>query len=189
MTEAIISPSIYIPLGAIAAATIAGAISFISSVLSKDQKTSEFRQTWIDGVRDDLSEFISRIEVVTAFLAVKHLQNPGSDKLELLLSKSDDIQEASARYYRLQLRLNPKEHKNLLDKLSVTYDALSKLELICDRKQIGSLTQQIIIEAQDGLKTEWKRVKRGEPAFYITKSVSLGAVIFALGSLLYLIYV
>lgn len=189
MTETILSPSVYVPLGAIAAATIAGGISFISTVLSKDQKTSEFRQTWIDGVRDDISEFVSRIEVVTAFLAVKHLQNPASDKLELLLSKSGDIQEASARYYRLQLRLNPDEHKNLLDKLSIVYDALSKLDLICDRQQIGSLTQQIIFEAQVSLKTEWKRVKRGEPAFYITKSVSLGIVFFAFASLLYLIYV
>ena len=38
----------YVAIGAIFAAIIAGGISFIIAVISKDQKTSEFRQEWIN---------------------------------------------------------------------------------------------------------------------------------------------
>lgn len=180
---------LYAAIATVAAAAIAGAISFISTVLSKEQKTSEFRQTWIDGVRDDISEFVSRIEVITAFLAAKHSHDPSADKFEMLFSQSGDIREASARYYRLQLRLNPSEHKSLLHSLSDLYNALSNMDLICDRDKISTMIQNIISPAQLDLKTEWKRVKRGEPVFFITKSVSLGFFLFAVVFFIYLIYV
>ncbi len=51
-------------LSAIAAAFIAGAVSFIVTVLSKEQKTSEFRQAWIDALREDLAIFASQIVIL-----------------------------------------------------------------------------------------------------------------------------
>lgn len=45
-------------VGAVLAATIAGGMSFLGSVFSKDQKTSEFRQAWIDGLRSEISQLI-----------------------------------------------------------------------------------------------------------------------------------
>lgn len=178
----------YTAIATITAATIAGAISFIVTVLSKEQKTSEFRQTWIDGVRDDISEFISGIDVVSAFLAAKHLENNNANKLDLLISQSETLREISTRYHRLQLRLNPKEHQDLLTALAAVYSSLSDLSQVGDREKIGELIQTVISPAQKNLKNEWQRVKRGEPSFYITKSISLGVVIFAISAVLYVIY-
>ena len=41
------------------AALITALIVFVNLIVSKEQKTSEFRQAWIDGLRTDLSVFFS----------------------------------------------------------------------------------------------------------------------------------
>ncbi|MEM4379495.1 MAG: hypothetical protein QXL01_02260 [Thermoplasmatales archaeon] len=41
--------TILIAFGAIVAALIAATVSFTSLIISKEQKTSEFRQEWING--------------------------------------------------------------------------------------------------------------------------------------------
>lgn len=45
-------------IGAIAAASIAGLLAFLSLIIAKENKTSEFRQAWIDSLRLDLSKLI-----------------------------------------------------------------------------------------------------------------------------------
>jgi hypothetical protein len=44
-------------IASIVAALITGAIAFINLTLSKEIKTSEFRQVWIDALRIDLAAF------------------------------------------------------------------------------------------------------------------------------------
>jgi hypothetical protein len=53
------SSSLLTVIGPVIAAIITGAIAFLASVLSKEQKTSEFRQAWIDALRNDLAELTS----------------------------------------------------------------------------------------------------------------------------------
>lgn|SRR6266446_644807 len=57
-----IPSSAYPAIGAVMAAIIAAGISFLVTVLAKEQKTSEFRQAWIDALRKDLSEFIATVD-------------------------------------------------------------------------------------------------------------------------------
>jgi hypothetical protein len=47
------------PIATVVAALITAIISFVNLTLSKEQKTSEFRQAWIDGLRGDLAIFFS----------------------------------------------------------------------------------------------------------------------------------
>nr|WP_315485641.1 hypothetical protein [uncultured Undibacterium sp.] len=54
-----ISPSISPAVGAITAALIGGTISITSMMSSKDQKTTEFRQKWIDMLRNKISDFVA----------------------------------------------------------------------------------------------------------------------------------
>jgi hypothetical protein len=54
-----ILPSISPAVGAITAAIIGGKISIISMMLSKDQKTTEYRRKWIDMFRNDVSDFVA----------------------------------------------------------------------------------------------------------------------------------
>ena len=41
--------------------SIAAVVALIGLVASQEQKTSEFRQAWIDGRRNDLATYLSRI--------------------------------------------------------------------------------------------------------------------------------
>jgi len=41
-------------------AVIAGFVSILGLIISKEQKTSEFRQTWIDSLRSDIASLIAR---------------------------------------------------------------------------------------------------------------------------------
>ena len=43
-----------VAVGAVVAALIAGTVSLLGLIISKEQKTSEFRQAWIDALRNDL---------------------------------------------------------------------------------------------------------------------------------------
>jgi hypothetical protein len=49
-------------------AMIAGAFSLLGLVISKEQKVSEFRQTWIDALREDISELIAHANLIHAEL-------------------------------------------------------------------------------------------------------------------------
>jgi len=65
--------SAFLPiLGPIVAVVIAGAVAFLASVFSKAQKTSEFRQAWIDSLRNDLSELISITLQIGDEILVRH---------------------------------------------------------------------------------------------------------------------
>jgi hypothetical protein len=48
-------------LGPIIAATVAGAVSLVSLIISKENKTSEFRQLWIDALRSELSKYVAHV--------------------------------------------------------------------------------------------------------------------------------
>lgn len=53
-----------IAIGAIAAALIAGLVSLLGLIISKEQKTSEFRQAWIDALRKELSAVIAHTNAI-----------------------------------------------------------------------------------------------------------------------------
>jgi hypothetical protein len=87
-----IPPSAYPAIGVVMAAIIAGGISFLVTVLSKDHKTSEFRQAWIDALRDDLSEFVANVDALTSLYRFK--LNEGHSREQLFAfweGKSEDI--------------------------------------------------------------------------------------------------
>ena len=55
----------------IAAALVAGLVSFIVTVLSKEQKTSEFRQAWIDALRSDIADFVAKNALFMAAIRIQ----------------------------------------------------------------------------------------------------------------------
>lgn len=54
---------------------------------------------------------------------------------------------------------------------------------MADPTAVDAALEKVVAESQRTLKAEWKRVKRGEPPFYIMKYVSL---VLAIGALLWL---
>lgn len=93
-----------IAIGTIAAALIAGLVSLLGLIISKEQKTSEFRQAWIDALRTELSAVIAHANAIHGAKAAD-FKTPA----ELWKDVRDDyvgINEATAR---IRLRLNPNE--------------------------------------------------------------------------------
>lgn len=155
---------------ALAVALIAGVVSLVVSILAKDQKTSEFRQAWIDSLRNDVSQLIAHLSVVKTMSKIVRGQSSSEIK-DYILSKQKDFLETAMLASRIQLRLNPTEHTKLLSLVKDT-DGIGSSEEAMERR-----IKEIAHETQEILKTEWERVKRGEPSFVWLKMISRLAVI------------
>lgn len=164
-----------VAIGAIVAALIAGLISLIGLIVSKEQKTSEFRQSWIDALREEMAVYITSINALHDALKVEYASY--GDKVDKL---SPIYAELNKVTLRIQLRTNPEEdgHKPLRQ----TMDKIKRLSADEDEMTLANLKPLetvFIIEAQKILKHEWKRVKRGEPAFVVAKLSAVSFVVIA----------
>lgn len=170
-------------IGSVTAALIAGAIAFLSLILSKEQKTSELRQLWIDGIRADLADFVGAIESVSGYLAFHYKEKGRAAAIAYLESLEPELKRLFGVYYRIKLRLNPTKHATLLSGLERLQLLLSGEGEILEAEYVDSLVQEVTQAAQKVLKKEWRRVKRGEVLFATTKYVSLCTALIALGIL------
>jgi len=144
---------------------IAAIVSLVVSILAKDQKTSEFRQAWIDGLRDDVSQLLAHHHVALPLSKIVK-SKPKAEINEYLLSKQKEWLEISMLLSRIRLRLNADEHRELIKLLSKSnQEKLSDADMEMEMEHVARETQKI-------LKTEWERVKRGEPAVVMLKKAS-----------------
>lgn len=163
--------ALLIPLvGVLVAAVIAAATSLVVSILSKDQKTSEFRQSWIDAFREDAANLAGHWSTMIAALEIK--KDAKEDIKAFLASRHDDVINVEVRITRMRLRLNPKEHAHLISLLH--HLGNGKMSL---REEMDATMESIVVEVQKVLRREWKRVKRGELSFILLKWFSLFAII------------
>jgi hypothetical protein len=163
--------TLLIPLiGVLVAAVIAAVTSLVVSILSKDQKTSEFRQSWIDAFREDAASLAGHWSTMVATLDAK--RSAKEEALKFLESRHDDVINVEVRIARMRLRLNPKEHAHLIGLLH----HLGNGEL-AGRAAMDETMEAIVLEVQKILRYEWKRVKRGELSFRLLKWLSLAAII------------
>ncbi|WP_071911247.1 hypothetical protein [Aeromonas sp. SCS5] len=170
-------------LGPIVAAIIAGSISFIATVLSKDQKTSEFRQVWIDSLRDEISDLLAISNTLLAVISRKEHEGESQENiLEYMYERQDDIMKMSALITKIELRLNPKEHSKFIYMLNTLRDFAHEQSI--EENEIDA--KKIVIESQKILKKEWTRVKSGELSFRLIKWGSLTVfLISSFGAALY----
>lgn len=164
---------------AVAAALVGGAVTFIATVLSKEQKTSEFRQAWIDALREDLANFASTILVVNDVIQIRFKSGEDLKSIERALAKDvTDIKSIEITKLRVLFRLNPVEHACLISRMNAVYER-NAIEESKNPETSNRLLQEFTEEAQRVLKTEWKQVKRGEPIFRATKWISLSVLVVA----------
>lgn len=186
-------------LGAIIAAAITGILSVLGLVISKEQKTSEFRQQWIDSLRSEVAELLACVEAIrlygSAQLEASRMQHArGFEQLtvvsrgiagELGYKAKENIKEAMRLCYQIRLRVNPEEHRAIID----IFDQLQPKIIKDDLQGLQQLEEQLMAETQQVLRNEWKRVKAGEPMFQVAKygaliivAISFIAAILALTS-------
>ena len=92
-------------LSTVLAALIAGAVAFLGLLISKESKTSELRQNWIDGVRSDLADLIAHANSIHGSLAA----GSGRPLAEQWAASSAHYTGINPATAMIRLRLNPKE--------------------------------------------------------------------------------
>lgn len=168
-----------VAIGVIFAALIAGLISLVGLIVAKEQKTSEFRQAWIDATRESISAYLTSLNSVHDALQVKY-----KDHAEKVDKLGPFYREANKSAMDLYLRLNPKEsaHVELFDMMDEVWKISTKDETF-KLEKLKDLEDSIVKKSQSILKSEWRRVKRGELAFVVAKWMAFTFVSVAIVAL------
>lgn len=157
-----------IALATVTATLITSMIGLVNLTLSKELKVSEMRRDWIELMRGELSDY---------FQAMRHLarasdevaiskDNPAAFKRQKL---EEAIVEGNSAFYRIRLRLNSSKplHSALLEHLTEIeecYDKWPETKVGCGDAVVAKINQAAL-GARDLIDHEWKRVKKGEPAY------------------------
>jgi hypothetical protein len=164
-------------IATIIAALIAAAISFVNLTLTKEQKTSEFRQAWIDALRQDLATFFATARAFAR--ANQELQHfgagaQGGAPLSFTEQMISDLRyQIAETRYRVQLRLNPKEpeHVELLRLMQTAIDKQqSALASPNSTDEVLEAVERSAAFSTQILKIEWERVKQGELPFRVARN-------------------
>jgi hypothetical protein len=160
----------------VVAAVIAAGVSFLHLTLTKEQKISDFRQAWIDALREDLATFFSVSRAMAR--ATDEARIPEDQKANYKFGFSEDqVREyritVAQTYYKIKLRLNAGEAEHIR-LLTLMDQAIEAQIATAQGKSDGSKTLPALEAAVDYsrpvLKSEWDRVKRGEPSFRIARN-------------------
>jgi hypothetical protein len=169
-----------ISFGAIGAAAIGAVVSLLTLIISKEGKTSEFRQAWIDALRSDIAEAISKTALLLMVLNDRH-----EDGVTEGLNQT--FAQTSAALARIELRLNLLEDDHVaLRDLVREAEAMIRLaeDGQYDHVKAADLSDRTVLQAQIILKQEWDRVRDGEATFQLTKAcaalILLGSAYYAL---------
>lgn len=173
--------NVLVPVGVIIAALIAGAFSFLSLVLTKEQQISQLRQNWIDALRDDISKYIAALVATEEiYWAMNQKHGDAVDVLARSMETKEEHQELAIAYSCIMMRLNPddkSEHQKALRKSLVQSKTLANNG---KWDESAAMVDSIREFAQLTLKEEWERVKVGEPSFVNSKRVAVIGVVTAL---------
>lgn len=160
-------------VGAVAAATIGGFLAFLGLVVAKENKTSEFRQAWIDALRQDLAKMIASTNAIRGAASVGFASK--EDLFKAIEKHFVDVNQSAAS---IRLRLNQEEKacKPILEEM----ERLEKLMIDSTPIDIAACRaceKEILGHSRKFLKNEWKRVRRGETIFFITKWIGLAIIL------------
>ena len=159
-------------IGAVGAAIMGAVVSLLSLIISKENKTSEFRQAWIDSFRSDVAEAISSASLLNAFFSNNKYSEASPDFLTAW-------SRTSAAFARIELRLNVTEPDH-----EAMATLIRRAEMMIKSGSVGNYSRTVAEELQDEvvalsqriMKYEWDRVRSGEASFVIAKWITAIAV-------------
>lgn len=185
-----LSAAVIVSTATIVGALIAAAGSYVSLTLSKDQKVSEFRQAWIEGLRQDLATFLASARAFAR--AVQESQASGGDSTPFSISAETISQlrvQVGEVQYRIKLRLNQGEpgHQELMRLIDVALDTQNQVfQGQSDISSTLGAIERAASYAPNILKTEWERVKTGESSFRVARKVL--PIVVTVVAILFFIY-
>jgi hypothetical protein len=165
--------------GTIIAAVIAAVISLVGLLISKENKVSEFRQTWIDALRQEIAAVITHAHSIHGAYLAKF-----SPESEMWTNVRDDFVKMNEAWAKIKLRLNPDEAPS-----KAILDALRKHEGLFqqpppDFSKLSEADRELLECTQAVLKEEWEKVKRGEKTYRAATLLAAILVIVGVLSLL-----
>lgn len=165
--------------GTIVAAVIAAVISLAGLIISKENKVSEFRQAWIDALREEVAAVLTHAHVLyMSYLLKVNQQAPAATWQKV----REDLVNLNSAGAKIKLRLNPKEESSraVLRALEAHEKLFPNEGAIPDLDTLESSESKLLTCTQVVLKEEWRRVKWGE---YFYRAVTVGTALLVLGGL------
>ncbi|MCT7541246.1 hypothetical protein [Aliarcobacter cryaerophilus] len=150
-------------------AIIAGFVSFIGLVITKEQKISEFRQAWIESLRNDIAELMSAINHFELAYLTHKKQNQGKWSPNFIGEYVEITNKIQLLIHRINLRLNPKDCEDLIEELTKLSNILTSPSEMIEEQVLENATKNFTEKAHQIIKNEWEKVKKGEPWFTFTK--------------------
>lgn len=162
-----------ISIGAVGAAIIAGLVSLLGLIIGKEQKVSEFRQAWIDKLRDHIASYLVHINAIADQIKLRSAGQAYDAK-----AVADSYKLLNEASHGITLRVNDEEDESraLLASMS-NFESIATSNVTLTDDNIRRLEAEYIAASKKLLRFEWARVKRGEDTYVWTKRVVLGAVV------------
>lgn len=185
-----------VAMATVTASLIAATIAFVNLTLTKELKTSEFRQAWINSLREDLSAFFACARAFARATEEQHFFDKAESEKNSFKISSDRVSDMRYQiaevYSRITLKLNYKEpeHEELLRLMKV---AINKQNEALKSKSDSTETIKAIEIAtkysRPLIKTEWDRVKNGEPAYKNTRNGAIiGIIVLIIAVICFIAY-
>ncbi|GMQ46692.1 hypothetical protein [Vibrio sp. 10N] len=162
----------YTTSAAIVAAWLTAAFAFFTLINTKHAKTSEFRQEWIDKLREEISIFLSTALHMSSISSQIDKSVNDEHKLKLQDERDRCYQSVMQQQLSIRLRINKYDKDKELQRLNKLLLAwLDDVAVLADNKDYTGC-RICAAEAQETaseiLKLEWERVKAGEKAYRYT---------------------
>ncbi|HGH6009336.1 TPA: hypothetical protein AB5H70_003364 [Vibrio cholerae] len=163
---------------------IAAVVSFVGLIIAKDHKVSEFRQSWINDFRADVSGLMGCVSNIAAkyMLAEKDPVTKKVNGVKFIESSHELFNEAHRLIYKLKLMLNPEKDLELITAINAIESMIMDDGKMGDSEHFGKVTENLYLLSHNTLKCEWTRVKKGELVFQTTKWLLAIAIGLFVGS-------
>lgn len=175
--EEIFGKNAIIVFGAMFAALVAGFFAFMNLIATKEQKVSEFRQDWINSLRDSISCYISSLTYLsTLYKHYSAKDKKDKDSFEMAKGVEEVYAKVNESYNDIIFRINEHEKCTKGKILNTAFlSALSKTREHYNNNEFSkarSACDPLRDATKPLLKYEWKRVKSGEPNYRFSKYFS-----------------
>ncbi|EMI4427845.1 hypothetical protein V6478_001198 [Providencia rettgeri] len=138
------------------AAVLAGVVSIVGLVIAKESKISEFRQLWINDLRNSLVKLNKNMFI----LQEMHINNTSLD--EIIQHKANVRESLSEVYLRInKLRPNTEE----VELIDVIENLKAALYHFPTSNLFECYEDRLTLASASVLKKEWERVKTGEKIY------------------------
>jgi hypothetical protein len=185
-----------VAMATVTASLIAATIAFVNLTLTKELKTSEFRQAWINSLREDLSTFFACARAFARATEEQHFFDKSESEKNSFKISSDKVSDMRYQvaevYSRITLKLNYKEpeHEELLRLMNVVINKQNEsLKSKSDSTETVKAIEIATKYSRPLIKTEWDRVKNGEPAYKYTRNGAIiGIIVLCLAVICFIAY-